>query len=53
MLYQKLETKKGEKNVFKLVRAREKKTRNLENIRCIKEEDGQILAEEREIRKRW
>jgi len=35
-LYQKLETMEGEKNVFKLARVRERKTRDLRNVRCIK-----------------
>ena len=51
-LYQKLETKEGEKDVFKLVRARERKTRDLECVRCIKGEDGEVLVEEAEIRDR-
>ena len=52
MLYQKLETKEGEKDAFKLARAREKKTMALGNIRCIKGEDGKILVEETKIRER-
>jgi len=39
--------------VFKLSRAREKKTRDLENVRCIKGEDGKVLVEEIKIRERW
>jgi len=52
-LYQKLETKEGEKDVFKLVRARERKIRDLRCIRCIKGEDGRVLVEEMENRERW
>ena len=52
-LYHKLETRKGEKDVFKLTRATKKKTRDLGNIRCIKGEDGKVLVEEIKIRKRW
>jgi len=52
-LYQKLETKEGEKDAFKLARAREKKTRDLGNVRCIKGEDGKVLVEETKIRERW
>ena len=33
-LYQKLETKEGEKEVFKLARIRERRTRDLGNVRC-------------------
>ena len=35
-LYQKLQTKEGQKDVFKLARAREKKTRDLGCVRCLK-----------------
>jgi len=51
-LYQKLETKEEEKDVFKLARARKKKTRDLGCVRCIKGEDGKVLVEEAEIRER-
>jgi len=51
--YQKLETKEGEKDAFKLARAREKRTRDLGCVRCIKGEDGKVLVEEVEIRDRW
>jgi len=52
-LYQKLKTKEGEKDVFKLARAREKRSRDLGCVRCIKGEDGKVLVEEVEIRDRW
>jgi len=52
-LYQKLETKESEKDVFKLARARERKSRDLGCVGCIKGEDGRVLVEETEIKKRW
>jgi len=52
-LYQKLETREGKKYVFKLARAREKKTRDLGCVRCIKGGDGKVLVEVVEIRERW
>lgn len=51
-LYQKLETKEGKKEVFKLARVREKKIRDLRNVRCIRGEDDKILVEETKIRER-
>ena len=39
--------------MFKLVRARERKTRDPGYVRCIKGEDGRVLVEETEIRERW
>jgi len=38
--------------MFKLARAREKKTRDLGCVRCIKGEDGKVLVEEAEIREK-
>jgi len=52
-LYHRLETKEGKKEVFKLARGRERKTRDLGVIRCIKDENGKVLAEDTEIKERW
>ena len=46
-------TKEREKEVFKLARARERKTRDLGVVRCIKDEEGKVLTENDEIRERW
>ena len=51
-LSQRLETKEGEMDVLRLVRSREKKTRDLGSIRCIKGDDRKILVEEPKIRER-
>ena len=51
-LYQKLEIKKGEKIVFKLARARERRTRDLSVVRCIKDENNKVLFENAEIKER-
>ena len=48
-----METKECEKEVFKLARVREKKTRDPGNVRCITSEDGKVLVEETKIRERW
>ena len=52
-LYPKLETKEGEKEVFKLARVRERRTRDLGVVRCIKDENGKVLSEGAEIKERW
>jgi len=51
-LYQKLKTKEGEKDVFKLASAREKKTRDFRNVKCIKGDASKVLVEDEKIRKR-
>ena len=52
-LYHRLETKEGEEEVFKLTRVRERKTRDLGVVRCIKDENGKVLSENAEIKERW
>jgi len=51
-LYQKLETNGGEKEVFKLVKIRKRRTRDLGVVRCIKDENGKVLSMEAEIKDR-
>jgi len=49
-LYQKLGTKEEEKEVFKLARARERRTRDLGGVRCIKDASGKVLSKDTAIR---
>jgi len=49
-LYHRLGPKEGEKEVFRLARARARKTRDLGVMRCIKDEDGKVLYEDTEIK---
>ena len=49
-LYQRLTSKEAEQEG--LARTREKKTRDLANKRCIKDDDGRVLAKGVKIRKR-
>jgi len=52
-LYQILESKKDEKEVFKLARARERRTRYLSSVRCIKDEEDKVLTEDTNVQERW
>ncbi|KAM1519454.1 hypothetical protein ACFX1Z_022250 [Malus domestica] len=52
-MYKRLDTKEGELDIYKLARAREKKTRDLNQVRCIKDEDGKVLATENAVKDRW
>jgi len=45
MLYYRFKTKHGEKDVFKIARGKEWRTRYLPNVRCIKDDDGKVLME--------
>lgn len=51
--YKKLDTKEGEKNIYKLARTREKKSRDLGNVRCNKSEDNRVLIIENDIKESW
>jgi hypothetical protein len=43
-LYQWLGTKEGEKDIFRLARIRERKTRDINQIKCIKDGTDQLLV---------
>jgi hypothetical protein len=50
-LYQRLSTKEGEKDIFRLARIRERKTRE-NQIKCIKDGTDQLLVKDEEIKDR-
>jgi hypothetical protein len=50
-LYQCLNTKEGD--IYRMARARDRKTRDLNQVKCIKDEGEQLLVKEDEIRHRW
>jgi len=52
-LYNKLDTKEGERNIYKLAKSRERKTRDLNQVKCIKGEDAKVLVKDEEIKERW
>ena len=39
--------------MFRLAKARERKGRDLDQVRCIKGEDGRVLVEDGHIKNRW
>jgi hypothetical protein len=52
-LYQRLSTKEGEKDVYKMARIRERKTRDLNQVKCIKDGMYQLLVKGQDIKQRW
>ena len=52
-VYEKLDTKEIEKDICKIARIRERKTRDLCNVRCVKDEDQKVLVRDEEIKERW
>jgi Reverse transcriptase (RNA-dependent DNA polymerase). len=51
--YKKLETKEGERNIYKLAKFRDRKTKDFNSVKCIKGEDSRVLVKEEEIKVRW
>ena len=51
-LYLCLSTKKGDKDIYRMAKARDKKTRGFNQVKCINDEREQLLVKENEIRHR-
>ena len=52
-LYQHLSTKKGENDIYRMASVCERKTRDFNQVKCIKDEIEHLLVKENEIRHRW
>jgi len=52
-LYWRPNSKESENKVFKLARARERQTRDLNSVRCIEDEDGEVSVEDTRVQERW
>jgi hypothetical protein len=52
-LYQKLDTKEGKNDVYKMAKLRERKTRDFHQVKCIKDEADRLLVKDEEIKNRW
>ena len=52
-LYQRLSIKEGENDIYRMARARDRKTRDFNQVRCINAERERLLVKEDEIRHRW
>ena len=52
-MYRRLETKEGEHDLFKLAKARARRSRDLDTIKFIKDDDGRVLVRKEDIKVRW
>jgi hypothetical protein len=52
-LYKKLDTKESENDVYKMAKLRERKTRDFNQIKCIKDEADRLLVNDEDIMDRW
>jgi hypothetical protein len=51
-LSQRLGTKEGEKDIYKMAKSRERKTRDITQVKCIKEAIEQLLTKDKDIKNR-
>ena len=52
-LYEKLNTREGEKMVYKIAKQRERASKDITKIRSIKDEKGVVLTHQDDIDSRW
>ncbi|GKC42057.1 hypothetical protein Tco_1059779 [Tanacetum coccineum] len=52
-LYKKLDSKDRVNDIYKIAKARERRRRDIGNVRYIKDEGGRTIVREEDIRKRW
>ena len=52
-LYQRLEMKEGEMELFKIAKQRDRQGKDVHQARVIKNEDGEVLVEKQKVKQRW
>ncbi|CAK8565279.1 unnamed protein product [Lathyrus sativus] len=52
-LYQSLRTIEGENAIYRFVKGRKRKTRDLDQVKCAKDEEENALVQEKDIKDRW
>ncbi|XP_051784793.1 uncharacterized protein LOC127528352 [Erpetoichthys calabaricus] len=52
-LYERLDTKEGEKNLYQLARQKDRAVKDVQQVRVIKDKDGNILTNEESVLSRW
>ena len=52
-LYEKLRTREGERELYKIAKLRDRKGKDLNGVRCIKSDSGTVLVKNEEIKNRW
>jgi hypothetical protein len=52
-LYQRLGTKEGEKDIYRIAKSRERKTRCIIQVKCINDATERLLTKDEDIKNRW
>ncbi len=52
-LYEELGTKEGEKKIFKLAKMRNRRSKDVQAVKIVRDKEGKILYDEEKIKERW
>jgi hypothetical protein len=52
-LYQRLGMKEGEKDIYRLAKSRERRMRDIIQVKCIKDTTERLLTKDEDIKNRW
>ena len=52
-VYKKLDSKEGEKDIYRMTKMRQRMTNDLSMVKCVKDRNQRILVHDREIKDRW
>ncbi|KAK3516035.1 hypothetical protein QTP70_002420 [Hemibagrus guttatus] len=52
-LYTRLDTREGQKDLYRLARQRDRDGKDLQQVRVIKNRDGRVLTSEESVQRRW
>ena len=52
-LYSRLETKEGKKELYRLARQRNRAGKDVQNVRVIKDENGNVMVNSEAVLQRW
>ncbi|KAK3526042.1 hypothetical protein QTP70_012807 [Hemibagrus guttatus] len=52
-LYTRLDTREGEKDLYRLARQRDRDGKDVQHVRVIKDRDGRVLTSEKSVQRRW
>ena len=52
-IYEELETEEGQKKIYRIAKAKDKTAKDLTHIKHIKDEEGNVLYNDDDVKKRW
>ncbi|KAK3527832.1 hypothetical protein QTP86_006897 [Hemibagrus guttatus] len=52
-LYTRLDSREGEKDLYRLARQRDRDGKDVQQVRAIKDKDGRVLTSEESVQRRW